>query len=120
PTASLWRGDSRSDAEWLTRFLDQRDEAAVEVVLLRHTAAVRAACRGWLRATADIDDAAQATFLVLIQRARSIRNRALLGRWLYGVASNVARRLQQQQSRTCALPENLLGKEPTTDKIGRA
>jgi RNA polymerase sigma factor (sigma-70 family) len=73
---------------------------------------VRAACRGWLRSPADIDDAAQATFLVLVQRARAIRDRAALGRWLYGVAANVARRLRHRQAVTCPVPENLPGREP--------
>ncbi len=106
------RRDPRSDAELLTRFLDHRDETAFETLVVRHTPAVRAACRGWLRSTADIDDAAQATFLVLVQRARAIRDRAALGRWLYGVAANVARRLRHRQPVTCPVPENLPGREP--------
>ena len=52
------------DAELLARFVDHQDQAAFEALLLRHAPTVRAACRTWLRAPADIDDAAQATFLV--------------------------------------------------------
>jgi RNA polymerase sigma factor (sigma-70 family) len=106
------RRDSRSDAELLARFLDQRDETAFETLVVRHTPAVRAACRGWLRAAMDIDDAAQAAFLVLVQRGRSIREPAALGRWLYRVAENVARRLRRQQRRSCPLPEDLPGRQP--------
>src|SRR6516164_5824917 len=94
---TLLRRDPRSDAALRGRFLDEGDEIAFEALLVRHTPAVRAACRGWLRSTADIDDAAQTTFLVLVQRAGSIRDRAALGRWLYRVAANVARRLRQQR-----------------------
>lgn len=112
---SFRRWDPRSDAELLGRFLDQRDEAAFETLLLRHTPGVRAACRGWLRSASDIDDAAQATFLVLVQRARSIRDRGALGRWLYGVAVNVARRLRQQATRAGSLPDDLPQREPTKD-----
>ena len=54
------RQDPRSDAELLARFLEAQDEVAFEALLVRHTPAVRAACRGWLRCAADIDDAAQA------------------------------------------------------------
>jgi RNA polymerase sigma factor (sigma-70 family) len=108
------RRDPRSDAELLTRFLDHRDETAFEALVVRHTPAVRAACRGWLRSAADIDDAAQATFLVLVQRAGAIRDRAALGRWLYGVAANVARRLRHRQTVSCPIPENLAGREPAT------
>jgi RNA polymerase sigma factor (sigma-70 family) len=108
------RRDPRPDAELLARFLDHRDEAAFEALLVRHTPAVRAACRGWLRSAADIDDATQATFLVLVQRARSIRERDLLGRWLYRVAVNVARRLRRQRP-AGALPEDVPGREPPAD-----
>jgi RNA polymerase sigma factor (sigma-70 family) len=106
------RLDPRSDAELLARFLDHRDEAAFEALVVRHTPAVRAACRGWLRSPADVDDAAQATFLVLVERARSIRNRAAVGGWLYRVAANVARRLRQQQKTSCPVPEHVPGREP--------
>src|SRR5262249_45494193 len=103
----------------LARFLDERDESAFEALLLRHTAGVRAVCRGWLRSAADIDDAAQATFLVLVQRAGSIRDRAALGRWLYGVAANVARRLRQRRGRPRPLPPEVPGPEPVAhDDLG--
>jgi RNA polymerase sigma factor (sigma-70 family) len=100
----------------LARFLDQRDETAFEALLVRHTPAVRAACRSWLRSSADIDDAAQATFLVLVQRAKSIRNRAALGRWLYGVAANVARRLRQRQLPCTVMPEDVAEPESAEDR----
>jgi RNA polymerase sigma factor (sigma-70 family) len=113
------RRDQRSDAELLSRFLEDRDETAFEALLMRHTPAVRAACRGWLRSAADIDDAAQATFLVLVQRAASIRDRAALGRWLYGVAANVARRLRRQRSALCPVPEDVPGRQPPpVDDLG--
>jgi RNA polymerase sigma factor (sigma-70 family) len=105
------RADSRPDEELLARFLDSGDQAAFEALLARHTPGVRAACRGWLRSPADIDDASQATFLVLVQRAGSIRDRARVGRWLYGVAANVARRLQRRR-RSYPLPEDVPGREP--------
>ena len=63
----------------LTRFLDLKEESAFEALVLRHTPAVRAACRSWLRSEADIDDAAQATFLILVEKGRSIRDRARWG-----------------------------------------
>jgi RNA polymerase sigma factor (sigma-70 family) len=62
-----------------------------------------------------VDDAAQATFLVLVQRAGSIRDRAALGGWLYHVAANVARRLRRQRAATCPLPADLAGPEPAGD-----
>jgi RNA polymerase sigma factor (sigma-70 family) len=110
----LLRQDPCPDAELLARFLDDRDEAAFEALVVRHAPAVRAACRGWLRSAADIDDAAQATFLVLVRRAGTIRDGAALGRWLYRVADNVARRLRRQRAHA-PLPADLPGREPAGD-----
>ena len=38
----------------------------------------------------DIEDAFQATFLVLVRKAGSLRDRDLLANWLYGVMHRVA------------------------------
>jgi RNA polymerase sigma factor (sigma-70 family) len=109
------RNDPRPDAELLTRFLDHRDEAAFEALVQRHAPAVRAACRGWLRSAADVDDAAQATFLVLVQRAGSIRDRTALGPWLYRVANNVARRLRQRRPAFGPVTVDVPGRESADD-----
>ncbi len=106
-TVSTLRADQRPDAELLSLFLDAGDHRAFQALLVRHAPAVRAACRGWLRAEADLDDAAQATFLVLVERARTIRNPAALGPWLYRVAVTVARRLKRRLVRERPALEDL-------------
>src|SRR5216683_500701 len=58
----------------------------------RHGPRVRAACRQVLADEADIDDAFQTTFLVLLDKARSMCWRPSLGGWLFGVAHRVALR----------------------------
>ena len=47
-------------------------------------------CRRVLDDPHDVADAFQATFLILVKKARSIRDRDALGTWLYGVARRVA------------------------------
>ena len=47
-------------------------------------------CRRVLDDPHDVADAFQATFLILVKKARSIRDRDVLGTWLYGVARRVA------------------------------
>ena len=56
-------------------------------------------CKRMLTDPHDADDAFQATFLVLIKRAGSIRDRALVAPWLYGVALKVARRARVESAR---------------------
>src|SRR6202042_2516383 len=46
--------------------------------------------RGVLRDPHDVEDAFQATFLVLVRKANAIGERELLAPWLYGVARRVA------------------------------
>src|SRR5262245_36006377 len=81
-----------SDGQLLERYLARRDEAAFESLVLRHGPMVLGVCRRILRNEADAEDAFQATFLVLVLKAASIRSRGLLGSWLYGVANNTARK----------------------------
>jgi RNA polymerase sigma factor (sigma-70 family) len=55
-----------------------------------------------LRDPNDVDDAFQATFLVLVRRAGTLRRRDLLGNWLYGVAHRVALRSRALSARRLA------------------
>ncbi len=112
--------DLRPDAELLSLFLAGRDQQAFTTLILRHTPGVRAVCRGWLRSTADIDDATQATFLVLLRRAETIRDPSAVGRWLYRTAGYVARRLKQQVNKTGPLPDDLPARLESRPCIGSA
>ena len=47
-------------------------------------------CRAVLGDRHEVEDAFQATFLVLAVRARSIRRRGSVASWLHGVALHVA------------------------------
>jgi RNA polymerase sigma factor (sigma-70 family) len=79
-----------SDAQLLERFVSQRDGEAFEAILARHGSMVLGVCRGILRDPNDAEDAFQATFLILIKKAGSIRANVVLGGWLYQVAYRVA------------------------------
>lgn len=85
------------DTQLLWRFTARNDQAAFEVLIERHGPMVLSVCRRWLRYDATaVEDAFQATFLILVQKARTLRNRDRLAAWLYGVALRVARRARQQ------------------------
>ncbi|MFO0959006.1 MAG: sigma-70 family RNA polymerase sigma factor [Isosphaeraceae bacterium] len=75
-----------SERQLLDRFLARNDAAAFEAIVARHGPMVLGVCRRLLDDPNDADDAFQATFLVLVRKARELRQRDLLANWLYGVA----------------------------------
>ena len=91
-----------SDAELIERFTTRRDagaEAAFAAIVSRHGPMVLGTCRLMLEDPHTAEDAFQAVFLVLARRAGSIRNPELLGPWLHGVASKIARKARVQIDR---------------------
>jgi RNA polymerase sigma factor (sigma-70 family) len=60
---------------------------------------VQGVCRRALGPRAEVEDAFQATFLILARRAASIRDGDGLGPWLYGVARRVAARARSGEIR---------------------
>ncbi len=81
-----------TEKQLLERFTTARDELAFEALVERHGPMVLGVCRRFLRDPNDIDDAFQATFLVLVRKAASLNRKELLGNWLFGVAHRVALR----------------------------
>ena len=81
-----------SDADLLRRFCDHGEEIAFECLVQRHGPLVLDVCRRALGNDHEAEDAFQATFLVLVRRAGSIRRREALASWLYGVALRTARK----------------------------
>lgn len=74
------------------RFIADHDQAAFEELVARHGSMVFGICRRWLNDSNDVEDAFQATFLILLRKAASLRDRNSLSNWLYGVSLRVARR----------------------------
>lgn len=88
----------RSDAELLAAFAERKREDAFAEIVSRHGGMVFAVCRSVLGATPDAEDAAQAVFLTLAQKAGSGRVRTHLVGWLHRVAWYVAARAAQARA----------------------
>jgi len=88
-----------TDAQLLERFLQERDEAAFELLMWRHGPMVFGVCRRVLHHQQDAEDAFQATFLTLARKAGSIGKRESLGGWLYMVAYRIALRARSRGTR---------------------
>jgi RNA polymerase sigma factor (sigma-70 family) len=98
----IFEGESIAGlSEWqlLERYLECRDETAFEALVIRHGPMVLGVCRRVLGFSPDADDAFQATFLILVRRARDLGPRDAIGPWLYGVATRVAARARTQAAR---------------------
>jgi RNA polymerase sigma factor (sigma-70 family) len=117
-----------TDDQLLERFADRRAEAdeaaraaeaAFAALIHRHGPMVLGACRRLLDDPRDVEDAFQATFLVLARRAGSVRPGGNVGRWLRGVARRVAARARSEAARR-RMREGVLPVEPASDPSAEA
>jgi RNA polymerase sigma factor (sigma-70 family) len=84
---------AETDGQLLERFATRRGEAsehAFATLVERHGPVVLRLCRSVLRDEHEAQDAFQATFLVLAQRAGSLWVRDSIGPWIHSVAYRVA------------------------------
>jgi RNA polymerase sigma factor (sigma-70 family) len=88
-----------TDRQLLRRYALRRDPDDFAALVRRHGSLVLAACRRVLSDPADVDDAFQATFLVLLRQAGAKPWRACVGGWLYATAHRVALRARANAAR---------------------
>jgi DNA-directed RNA polymerase specialized sigma24 family protein len=73
-----------SDQALMQRLAAGPDATALETLVRRHGSMVLGVCRRVLDNLHDAEDALQATFLVLIQKAASVRSPGSVSCWLHG------------------------------------
>lgn len=93
------------DDALVDRFVRDRDQAAFEALLGRHGPLVWTVCRRLLSDPGEAEDAFQATWLVFVRRAHTIRRPRQVANWLYGVAHKVAARSRSKSFRRQALQQ---------------
>jgi RNA polymerase sigma factor (sigma-70 family) len=104
--------EQEPDRRLVERFLAQRDEAAFEALTRRHGPMVYRVCWRVLQQPQDVEDAFQATFLVLARQPASIRKLASVASWLHGVARRVALKAKAhavKAERRPSMPGSLAG-----------
>jgi RNA polymerase sigma-70 factor (ECF subfamily) len=97
--AILRKGEELSDGALFERFLSARDEAAFEILIRRHGPMVMGVCRRVLHDEHLAEDAFQATFLILVRKAATIRRRESIG--------ILARLLDRRSSRVAGRQKSL-------------
>ena len=116
-------GDALPDGQLLSRFVDERDEIAFERLVRRYARLVFAVCRRVLLDPSSAEDAFQATFLVLVHKARSLDRRRPVGDWLYTVAFRLACRARANEARRrhiemrAARSRSLTADEPSVSDV---
>jgi RNA polymerase sigma factor (sigma-70 family) len=116
-----------TDGQLLERFASRGGEAAelaFAALVERHGPMVMRVCRHALGDLNDAEDSFQATFLILVKKARSLWVRDSLGPWLHRVAHRVATRsrlsaarLREHEQRAAAVRPTLVCERGDWDEI---
>lgn len=103
---------SDSDRELLVRFATERDESAVRALIGRHGPMVLRVCSRILGPGHDVEDAFQATFLVLARKAAELQTSESVGSWLFGVAHRVSMKMRTAAARRRSHEREAVGAVP--------
>jgi RNA polymerase sigma factor (sigma-70 family) len=109
--------EGRTDGQLLDRFLADQDESAFTALIRRHGQMVLGVCRRILANDADSEDAFQATFLVLVRKAASLKSRPILGDWLHGVARRTALKAKAATTHRQAKEQAMARTESTAAEV---
>jgi RNA polymerase sigma factor (sigma-70 family) len=107
-----------TEYQLLQRYTDRRDEAAFSALVARHAPMVLGVCRRMLADPQDVEDAFQATFLVLVRKAKALRPHDAVGHWLHGVAYRVALRARSETTRRRSRERTVASVEDLAPAIG--
>ena len=81
-----------TDGDLLAAYLDNNDESAIAELLRRHGPMVTATCRRIIGDHHEAEDAVQVVFMVLVEKAGSLRHAGSIAGWLYTVGRFIALR----------------------------
>src|SRR5271165_2594328 len=102
---------SETDGQLLSRWAAGKDNRAFAALVGRHASLVWRASQNVLNQREDVEDVFQATFLVLAQKAASLRNRSSLAGWLFETAQRLALKARTSALRRRRHEERALPRE---------
>jgi RNA polymerase sigma factor (sigma-70 family) len=91
--------EPRTDTELIVAFASSADEPAFDELVRRHQQMVFQTCLRMLGNVQEAQDAAQATLIVLMKKAGTLKREGSLGGWLHAVARRIA--LDALRQRNC-------------------
>lgn len=103
-----------SDAGLLDDYVSRGDQKAFELLVWRHGEMVLQTCRRILRCSHDAEDAFQAAFWILAQKAGTIRCREALPAWLHRITVRVALAAKERRGRFESLDDVAEPASPST------
>ncbi len=108
-----------SDAKLVRCYVKQKSPDVFRQLVVRYGALVLNVCRQNLHRNDLAEDAFQETFIVLANKAQSIRSPEMLSSWLYGVAQRVSKtafkKLLKESSGKVYLSEEIMAQYSETD-----
>lgn len=117
---------ARDDEALLASFVATRSDDAFRAFIERYGSLVFAVCRGELDRDDQAEDAAQAVFLLLAEKAERLRVRGSLVGWLYATSRLVCKAARREErrrmSREVPLDESFASSAPDVARldVGRA
>ncbi|WP_197440399.1 RNA polymerase sigma factor [Polystyrenella longa] len=94
------------DSELLDRFVNHGDEAALTLLIRKHSALVMSVCRQIVDDQHEAEDVFQAVFLKLVQKGATIKNGAFLTSWLYRVSYHEACQTNRRRKKQMTVEYN--------------
>jgi RNA polymerase sigma factor (sigma-70 family) len=88
-----------TDRELLEQYVSSGSKEAFAALVRRHTDKVYAACRRQLRDPHLAEDATQATFMVLVRKARRLLPGVVIADWLFWTARHCAQEIRRARGR---------------------
>jgi RNA polymerase sigma factor (sigma-70 family) len=120
----LHDGAGRTDGQLLDSFIQHKDNVALSALVRRHGPMVWGVCSRLLHGHQDAEDAFQATFLILVQKAATLPDLEMVGNWLYGVAHQTAVRMRALAARrgvrerqVVVMPDPISAQQPVWDDL---